>query len=121
MNIIHEIDKGEEKENLETKVRNNFKKAQIHQQDLIDVRIVKSVFMMVIDLLTPVSGFLPFTYDLSKRLCVLFQKMCNAQMLLHLGENEIIVCILFMILQNIFNTLVQLPWSLYHDFVIEEK
>ena len=121
MSIIREIDKGEEKESLESKVRNNFKRAQIHQQDLIEVKIVKSVFRVAVDLLTTVSGFLPFTYDLGKHLCVLFQKRSNTQILLHLGENEIVVCILFTFLQNVFNTLVELPWSLYHDFVIEEK
>lgn len=121
MSIIREIDKGEEKESLESKVRNNFKRAQIHQQDLIDVKIVKSVLRVTVDLLTTVSGFLPFTYDLGKHLCVLLQKRSDAQILLHLGENEIVVCILFTFLQNVFNTLVELPWSLYHDFVIEEK
>ena len=121
MMVIRDIDKKDENGSLEKRVRDNFKRSQLHQQDLINVTIVKAVFMEIVDVLTTLSGFLPFTYDISKFLCVNVGSAVESKAKLHLGESELVVCFMFLLLHSLFDTLVSLPWDLYHDFVVEEK
>ena len=74
MSIIKEIDKEnnkEENDKLENKVRKAFYKAQFYGQDKNRFTIVKSVVLTLFDIILLLSGFLPFCYDLSKRLSVI--------------------------------------------------
>ena len=121
MKVIRGIDKKDEHGCLEKRVRDNFKRSQLHQQDLLKVTIVKAVFMEIVDVLTTLSGFLPFTYDISKLLCVSIGNGVESKAKLHVGESEIVVCFLFLLIHSLFETLVSLPWNVYHDFVVEEK
>lgn len=76
MSIIKEIDKENNKEEnnkLENKVRKAFYKAQLYGQDRNRFTIVKSLVLTLFDILFLLSGFLPFCYDLSKRLSVILR------------------------------------------------
>ena len=73
MSIIRDIDKENHKEGeeaLECKVRKAFNKSQLYGQDKSKYKIVKSVVFSLFDIIFLLCGFLPFCYDLSKRLSV---------------------------------------------------
>ena len=80
MTIIREIDeegKDEETEKLEVRVRNAFHKSQLYKHDRTSFKIIKSVFMLVIDCILLLSGFLPFLYDIGKRISVTVDLDCD--------------------------------------------
>lgn len=122
LEIIREIDreareKKEQEENekkedsLEERVKKSFMKTQLYGQDRSSFRIVSTIFSYSVDILTTISGFLPFMYDISKKCMGVFGW----------NENEIAVSITCMILQSVFDTITNLPWDYYDDFVIEQK
>ena len=74
MSIIKEIDKEnnkEENDKLENKVRKAFYKAQLYGQDKNWFTIVKSLVLTLFESIFLLAGFLPYCYDLSKRLSVI--------------------------------------------------
>lgn len=73
MSIIREIDKENHKEGedkLESKVKKSFHKSQLYGQDKNKFIIVKSIVLTLFDVIFLLSGFLPYVYDLSKKLSV---------------------------------------------------
>lgn len=90
---------------------NSHLKSQLYGKDRSLFKIVKSVFDNTVDIVTVVSGFLPFLYDISKK--------CAS--IVHWDSSETVVSILCVILLSLFQVVVSIPWSYYDSFVIEEK
>ena len=73
--------------------------------------MIEKFFTRFVDILLTASGFLPFLYDISKKILSP----------LHWEDNELLVSLLCSFIYSLFDTLIQLPWDYYDDFVIEEK
>ena len=74
MELIKEIDaEGDTKngETLETRVRNNFYKSQLYNLDRNKFRVIKSLFVTIVDVALTLSGLLPYMYDMSKDIAVI--------------------------------------------------
>ena len=69
------------------------------------------MFNESVNLVTTISGFLPFLYDASKQIMSIF----------HWESSETAVSITCIILQSLIQLLISVPWDYYDTFVIEEK
>ena len=69
------------------------------------------MFNESVNIVTTISGFLPFLYDVSKNLMSSF----------HWENSETAVSITCIILQSLIQLLISVPWDYYDTFVIEEK
>ncbi|GLG97489.1 CAAX prenyl protease 1-like protein [Gryllus bimaculatus] len=89
-----------------------YKKARVYNRDQSSFRIMKDLFAFIVTcLVIYVDGF------------VIFWKAGGqlAASLGSTGHSETLQTIGFALLMNLFNTLINMPFSVYHTFVVEER
>ena len=76
MSLIREIDKensSEKEESLETRICKNYQRSRLYGLDQNTFSIIHSLFFVALDIVTTLTGFMPYIYDVSKSLCVFFE------------------------------------------------
>lgn len=95
-----------------------FKKSLYYRRDKLFFKIVESSFSFALAIIFIFCGYLPFVWDLSYQVGRSFSVIKDDYSSM---TNEIIVTWLFVALQTLSDTLINLPFSLYSTFVVEQK
>ena len=95
-----------------------FQKSLVYGDDKLDFGIKSSTIKMVIDLALIFVGFLPYVWDLGQSGCKYLKVIGPESSKAY--EEIAITCAFFSIL-TLQSTLLDLPFSLYYIFVIEQK
>jgi STE24 endopeptidase len=95
-----------------------FKKSNSYGIDKFSFGIKEQIFMLIEGVALTLLGYLPFAWDLSYTWCDNIGLIKSDSSLLYI---EIMSTIMFMFILTIHDTIVGLPFSIYRNFVVEEK
>jgi hypothetical protein len=90
-----------------------FQKAQSYGLDKSTYGLMNQIFMIALNVLLTISGFMPYLFDLSR---TILESYLPAY-----AQNEIAISAVFMTLYYLQSTVIGIPFSLYYTFVIEER
>lgn len=95
-----------------------FIKSNSYVKDKFQFKIIESSFSFIETIVFILLGYLPYTWDLSSNIIRYFGVLNNSYSNLF---QEIMITWIFILILSLFDTIVNLPFSLYSTFVIEQK
>mmetsp|Transcript_26156 Transcript_26156/g.43581 ORF Transcript_26156/g.43581 Transcript_26156/m.43581 type:complete len:464 (+) Transcript_26156:53-1444(+) len=97
-----------------------FKKSSAYGKDKFAFKMVESLFTFVEGIAFVLLGYLPYAWDLSGTATASIFNMLSITESSSLFQ-EIVVTWVFVVLMSVVDTLINMPFSLYSTFVVEEK
>jgi STE24 endopeptidase len=95
---------AELKDSISPKV---FEAARAYSLDKSSFTIAKSCFGLVVGVAMLVGGFMPWAWNVS-------------EVMVGTDASELVVSLVYLNFTSLIETVMELPWSVYHTFVIEE-
>ena len=99
---LKELDIDEEK----------FKQSNIYSKAKLEFNFIKSTFTVLLETLLFVFNYYPFVWEISRKIALKLKFNQN---------NEYILCYIYMIIEYIRGTIIDIPFNLYKTFILEEK
>ena len=99
---LKELDIDEEK----------FKQSNIYSKAKLQFHFIKSTFSVILEILLFVFNYYPFIWEISRKI---------ASKLNFNPNNEYILCYIYMLIEYIRSTIIDIPFDLYKTFILEEK
>lgn len=97
-----------------------FDKSIAYGKDKFAFKMVESAFSFVEGVAFIFLGYLPFAWDMSEQYATQLKDMVGGGAWSTLFQ-EIIVTWIFVVLLSLFDTFINLPFSLYSTFIVEDK